>query len=66
MDQTIFLQDYFKIIQYLYQIKKQHIKYFSRTTRIDQQKYNEMSEENIKNVTKSDGNFAPTFGDHHV
>ena len=25
-----------------------------------------MSEENIKNVTKSDSNFAPTFVDHHV
>ena len=25
-----------------------------------------MSEENIKNITKLDSNFAPTFVDHHV
>ena len=25
-----------------------------------------MSEENIKNITKSDKNFPPTFVDHHV
>ena len=25
-----------------------------------------MSEENIKNITKSDINFAPTFIDHHL
>ena len=25
-----------------------------------------MSEENIKNITKSDSNFAPIFVDHHV
>ena len=24
-----------------------------------------MSEESIKKITKSDGNFAPTFVDHH-
>ena len=25
-----------------------------------------MSEENIKDITKSDSNFAPTFVDHHL
>ena len=25
-----------------------------------------MSEESIKNITKSDSNFAPTFVDHHL
>ena len=25
-----------------------------------------MSEESIENITKSDGNFAPTFADHHL
>ena len=29
-------------------------------------KSNGISEENIKNITKSDSNFAPTFVDHHV
>ena len=29
-------------------------------------KSNEMSEEGIENITKSDSNFAPTFVDHHV
>ena len=25
-----------------------------------------MSEEYVENITKSDSNFAPNFGDHHV
>ena len=29
-------------------------------------KYNGKSEENIKNITKSDSNFAPTFVNHHL
>ena len=29
-------------------------------------KYNEMSKENIENITKSDSNFAPTFVEHHL
>ena len=44
---------------------KKRIKYFSGTTRIDLQKSNGMSEENIENITKSGINFAPTFDDHH-
>ena len=39
---------------------------FSGTTRIDSWKCNEMSEENIGNMTESDSNFAATFVDHHV
>ena len=45
---------------------KKYIKYFSGTTRIDQWKPNGMSKENVENMTKSDGNFAPTFADHHL
>ena len=45
---------------------KKYIKYFSGATRIDSQKYNGMAAENIKNITKSHSNFAPTFVDHHV
>ena len=63
MEQNIFLQEYFKIIWYLYQLKK-YIKYFSGTTQIDSWKSNGMSEENIENITKSDSNFAPTFVNH--
>ena len=44
---------------------KKRIKYFSGTARIDLQKSNGMSEENIENITKSGINFAPTFDDHH-
>ena len=43
-----------------------YIKYISVTTRIDSWKSNEMSEENIEIITKSDSNFASTFVDHHV
>ena len=45
---------------------KKYIKYFSGTTPVDSWKSNEMSEENIENITKLDSNFAATFLDHHV
>ena len=46
---------------------KKHIKYFSGTTRINWWKSNAMSEENIKNITKTDSNyFAPTLTDHNL
>ena len=65
MEQNIFPQEYFKIIQYLYQLKKKVI-YSSCTTPTDLQKSNGTSRENIENITKSNGNFAPYFVDHHV
>ena len=46
MEQNIFLQEYFKIIYYLYQLKR-YIKYFSGITQIDWWKSNGMPEENI-------------------
>ena len=45
---------------------KKHIKYFSGTTRIYSWKSNEISEENIENLTKSDSSFVPIFVNHHV
>ena len=45
---------------------KKYIKYFSGTTRIKSWKSNEISEENIENITKSNSNFAPTFADHYL
>ena len=45
---------------------KNYIKCYSGTTRIDSWISNGMSEESIKNITKSDSNFAPTFVDHHL
>ena len=45
---------------------KKYIKYFTGTNWIDSWKSNGMSEENIKNITKSDSNFPPTFVDHHA
>ena len=45
---------------------KRYIKYFSGTTQIESWKSNGISEENIKNITKSDNNFAPTLVDHHL
>ena len=52
---------------YLVFIKaNEYIKYFTGTTWIESWKSNGMSEESIENITKSESNFAPTFGDHHV
>ena len=45
---------------------KKYIKYFSGTTWIESWKSNEMSEEKIENITKSDSNFALTFVDHRL
>ena len=45
---------------------KKYIKYFNSTTRIGSWESNGISEENIENVTKSDGSFAQTFVDHLV
>ena len=40
---------------------KKDIKYFSGNTRINSWKSNGMAKENIKNITKSDSNFATNF-----
>ena len=45
---------------------KKYIKYFNSTTRIGSWESSGISEENIENITKSDGNFAQTFVDHLV
>ena len=45
---------------------KKHIKYFSDTICMDLWKSNGISEENDKNITKSDSNFAPTLVDYHL
>ena len=58
---TGIFQNYFVFIP-----AKKFIKYFCGTTRIDLPKSNEMSEENIENITKSDSTFLQTFLDHHV
>ena len=67
MAQNIFLWEYFKTIDYLYQLKT--IKYFNKyysTTRTELQKSNGMSEKINKNITKSDSNFRPYFVDHQL
>ena len=45
---------------------KQYITYFTSTTRIELWKSNGISEESIKNITKSDSNCALIFVDHHL
>ena len=40
---------------------KKDMKYFSSNTRINSWKSNGMTKENIKNITKSDNNFATNF-----
>ena len=51
---------------YLVSIQAKKYKYCSGITRINSRKSNEMSEENIEYITKSNSNFEPTFVDHHV
>ena len=55
------LQNYFVLIS-----AKKYVKYFSGTTQINLWKSNRMTEENIKNISKLDNNFARTFVDQHV
>ena len=62
---NISIQEYFKIIQYLYHQKK-YIKYFSCTTQINLWKFNGMPEETTENITKSESNFAPTFFNYYA
>ena len=58
---TGIFQNYFVFIP-----ATKYIKYFCGTTQIDLRKSNEMSEENIENITKSDSTFLQNFLDHHV
>ena len=45
---------------------KKHIKCFSGTTQNDLWKSNEMSKENIEDITKSDSSFPSTLVDHYI
>ena len=65
MEQIVFVQEYFKIIYYFYQLKK-YITYFSSTIQIHSWKSNGISEKNNENIAKSESNFATTFVDHHL
>ena len=60
--EKIFLQEHFKIILYLYQLKNT-LKIL--VPLIDSWKSNEIAEENIKSITKSESNYASTFADHY-
>ena len=63
MEQNIFLQEYFKIIYYFYQLKNTLNILVALLGLI----YGTlMSEENIVNITKSGCNFAQTFVDYHL
>ena len=57
MAQYIVLQEYFKIILYLYQLKN---RFFTLTTQMYLWKSRGMSENTIENITKIDNTFAPT------
>ena len=65
MEQIDFVQEYFKIIYYFYQLKK-YITYFGSTIQIDSWKSNGISEKYNENIAKSESNFATTFVDHHL
>ena len=45
---------------------KKYMKFLSGTILINSWKSNGMSEENMKNITKSNRLFASTFVDHHI
>ena len=55
-----------RISHFVFIPTKEYIKYFRSTTVINSQKPNGLSEENIKNITESDCNFAPIFVDHNL
>ena len=55
------LQNYFIFIS-----AKKYVKYFSGTIQIYSWKSNGISEESIRNITKSDSFFAPPFVNHYL
>ena len=67
MEQNIFLQEYLKIIQYLYLLKiTLNILVALLGLICGNLRENGMLGENIENIIKSDSNFAPTFVDHYL
>ena len=64
MVQNIFLRKYFKMV-FVFIPAIKHINFFHGTTQISSWKSSGLSEESIKNITKSESSFAPTFVDHH-
>ena len=65
MEQNIFLQEYYKIIQYLYQLKDT-LKILVALLRLIRGNLMECQKKILKNITKSDRNFVPNYVDHHV
>ena len=63
MKKNILLQNYFKIIWYIYPLK--NVLSILVALRIESWKSKGISGKNIKNITKSDSNFTTTFVDHH-
>ena len=67
MEQNIFLQEYLKIIQYLYLLKNTlNILVALLGLICGNLRENGMLGENIENIIKSDSNFAPPFVDHYL
>ena len=60
-----FLQEYFKIIQYLYQLKST-LNILVALLGMICGNLNGMSDENIEKITKANSNFPSTFVDHHL
>ena len=63
MKKNILLENYFKIIWYIYPLK--NVLNILVALRIESWKSNGISGKNIKIITKSDSNFTTTFVDHH-
>ena len=63
MEQNFFFKSISKLV-FTQAIK--HIKYFRGTTQVYSWKYNEMSEEIIENITKSNSNLAMFISRHKV
>ena len=67
MEQNIFLQEYLKIIQYLYLLKNTlNILVALLGLICGNLRENGILGENIENIIKSDSNLAPTFVDHYL
>ena len=64
MEHNIFLQEYLKLIWYLYLLKS-ILNILVILVGLIGGNLKECQKKNIENITKSDNNFAPTFVNHN-
>ena len=65
MEQIIFFQEYFEINKYLYQLKNT-LNILVALIELIRGNLMECQKKILKNITRSDSNFASTFVDYHL